>query len=144
MRNSGAFKNSLWIGFVLITFVLVSPAEDKIETHSLANGRMWDLMGNYKIYYLMGLANGMIVGLAKGNHQLTPEEADKIFHETFPVKFSRGEVRSAVDKFYEDTSNIIIPIPGAVEWVTRKMNGASPTELEEFLTTLRKESIKKK
>jgi hypothetical protein len=138
MRNIGVFKRVLWIWLALIAFAVFPPAQDKNKTQGVTNGRGWNTLGGCKFGYLMGFEDGVPFGFATGNSKLTSEQIDKICHENLPTKLNRGEVVSAVDKFYEDTSNILIPVPAALVWVTRKMNGASPTDLEEFLATLRK------
>lgn len=48
------------------------------------------------------------------------------------------DVASEIDKFYEEASNVLIPIFAAREWVIAKMKGVTPDWLQEELARLRR------
>jgi hypothetical protein len=64
-------------------------------------------------------------------------ESTKPLNQYAPAKLRRREIISEIDKFYEDVSNMRIPVREAHEWITQKMRGASPAELQELLAKLR-------
>jgi hypothetical protein len=59
--------------------------------------------------------------------------------DEFRIKgFRFGDLRQQVDKFYEDRSNIRIPIAYAYFFVIKKMHGTKQKDLDEYASELRK------
>ena len=126
----------------LLVCLFASPSIGQTLTGGQMNGRGWKTLGKAKVVYLLGLEDGLAAGLihgsfAKGGQGITSEEFQKEFFKVIPDRFTRDEVISEIDGFYEDAANVLIPVRGAVEWVAEKMKGASPAELQERATRIR-------
>ena len=113
------------------------------------NGRVWKAMGNYSVLWLRGYEEG----IAKGIYEATRSNVtkDKLEAEllkardktSIPQNLTIRDVASEIDKFYEDGSNVLIPVSSVRDWVITKMNGATPSELQASLEALRQTAKQK-
>lgn len=127
----------LWVGFAIIAFAGFPHAQETLTASSI-NGRGWKAMGeDCKVVYLMGFEDGLAKGLISAKPKEASPDVNRLFSDVISEKFSRNEIIEEIDKFYGDASNIRIPASNALQWVTRKMNGTPPTELENILAKLR-------
>ena len=141
MKNDSFAGRCFIVAFSICLFV--SPSIGQTLTGGQINGSGWKTLGKAKVIYLMGLEDGLAAGLilgsfAKGGQGITSEEFQKEFFRVIPDQFNRDEVISEIDSFYEEAANVLIPVRSAVEWVAEKMKGASPAELQERLTKIRR------
>jgi hypothetical protein len=109
------------------------PTYDQARTQGMINGRVWRIIGPCKSAFVEGFVDGLMTGAATGKGQLD---------EITTTKFNYGEIASEIDKFYEETLNVVIPVPMAYVWVIQKLKGTDPALLEERLLQLRKDCNK--
>ena len=82
-------------------------------TYGSINGRYWNVMSSdAKLAYLLGCSEALI------------EEAKSEFVKKYkPGELSTGEVRTAMDRFYAEPENALIPVIDALKIVAMKANG---------------------
>ena len=118
--------------------------EDESSTHGWANGRYWvGLSLDAKIQHLYGIEAGINL-FAEELKSKTKTESEWNRVEELRKKLMIGgfrfsDVAQQVDKFFEDRSNIRIPVDYAYLYSVRKMSGESPSQLEYYLASLRKQ-----
>jgi hypothetical protein len=111
------------------------------ETGGLINGRSWlSLSEAMKVGWLVGYTEGLRVAPSAVHGEPCTTQVKQVF-DLYPQQLSFGEILKAIDHFYEDTSeNSAIPVPAALQYVTRKASGATQTELDELASGLRKKA----
>jgi hypothetical protein len=135
MRNGG-LSGEGWIVLLFVClFSSFSTAQDTL-TGSSMNGRGWKTLGNCKVVFLMGFEDGMFGGLIIGRPDATYPEINKLYAEN-TSKLTHAEIISEIDKFYEEASNVLIPVHAAHGWVIQKIKGATPDDLQKQLVRLR-------
>jgi hypothetical protein len=98
------------------------------------NGRQWQSMTYLdKFHYLLGATDAIL--------EAAPTEYSKYFDVQSGLTF--GEFTKAVDRFYEEPENLPIPIVWAARVVTMKTNGATAKELDQILSSMRRQALKK-
>jgi hypothetical protein len=131
--------------FVLIfCFVTLVATAQSTKTSRAFTGREWNNVWSdeMKTSYVMGLQDGLIIGIretAGNNKELRDNGINKCFPKTI---FSRGEYMSALESFYVDPSNILIPVGNAFYLVTQKFKGVTKQELDDLLKYYRRISAK--
>jgi hypothetical protein len=116
------------------------PSQDTYTTSHFINGRMWNkLDSDSKLFWVGGFEEGKayVIFHAGANETESSKIFDKLEKLDKPHNFTMSDIVSDIDKFYEDTSNSLIPVTLAREWVIRKMRGATPAELLVFLVNCR-------
>ena len=114
------------------------PAVDMTEIMTLdhPNGRLWrDWNETGKLAYLLGLREGLNPLM----ENIPKHEADTYF----PPTMTLSQTEAAVDKFFEDSENIRVPIFAAMRIVTMKVNGATQDQIDSEITLNRQISSKK-
>ena len=107
------------------------------------NGKPWiklDLQA--KIMYLSGVEDGAVLLISemdsvqkeKDNARAAYPALDRLMISGFRF----GDITEEVDCFYEQASNLRIPIVDAYRYVLKKFKGASPEELAASQSALRK------
>jgi hypothetical protein len=105
-------------------------SNDQLRTEGMFNGRLWRTTGSCKSTIVEAFVDGITFGASAGKAKLS---------EITTTKFNYGEIASEIDKFYEETLNIRIPVPVAYLWVIDKLKGTNPALLEERLVNLRQD-----
>jgi len=110
------------------------------------NGRVWKAMGNYSVLWLRGYEEGISKGIYEATRlNVTKDKLEaellKVQDKTsIPKNLTIRDVASEIDKFYEEDSNVLIPVSSVRDWVIKKMNGATPSELQASLVALRRKA----
>ena len=104
------------------------------------NGRTWrGLDKRAKIMLLVGIADGAALmrrDLFVLQHDGNPD-LQRVFDNLTVTGFEFGDIAAQVDTFYSDSANIRIPVIEAYKYVMARLKGASTSELERSVTTLR-------
>jgi hypothetical protein len=112
-----------------------------LGTFGLENGRLWALMtNNEKSAWVSGYENGFSFVLASVAVSAEATNADnlKMLARNFP-NLTVVEVVSAINHFYVDTpENAAVPVAGAMRVVALKSRGASQSEIDDLVASLRK------
>ena len=117
-------------------------------TQDAFNGRMWQLLSSsQKAAHLTGIQEGIKLCLNQIKEDLhisaelmqAMKEAG-IFDRRRLLFTSQGisAIETDLDKFYEDPANLVIPIADAYQHVTLELNLASPQEVANNLSNLRR------
>jgi hypothetical protein len=95
-------------------------------TLGFVNGRLWNgSSADMKLSYIIGIAEA--ISLSGGD--LTRFLAKNL---------SAAEDSKAVDKFYEDSSNLLVPVSFALQITAMKANGGTPDAVENFTAGVRR------
>jgi len=101
--------------------------EDRLHTAGLVNGRAWSRMDDAsKSFYVAGSLDG--ITMACGSDQ---------WKKLFASDLNVGDVVKSLNKFYEEPTNIAIPITGAMSIVKSKAEGASADSIEKATALFR-------
>jgi hypothetical protein len=96
-------------------------AGERASTSWQFNGHGWLTMTPpQKLSYLRGMYDGLSLG----------QEAGGLIAKAPMQGMTFGEIRTALDAFYADASNVRIPVLFAHVWLKHKVGGASPQELD--------------
>jgi len=123
--------------FILIIFValpLMAGEDSDQKTSGLLNGRAWATLSRLaKDAYLAGLMDGVFITTRTLKAEQQPPE--------FTLSGNLGllEVARQIDLFYADPSHLPIPILWSFTYVVKKSRGVTPTELDEYLASLKKQ-----
>jgi hypothetical protein len=123
----------------------VNPAENMM-TRGWLNGRYWQTLDKAnKTNFLMGVEAGTAVlyGRLVGDNTIyrkAGKEIEGLLRKNVlgTAGIVVGEVAQHVDDFYNDNTNIQIPISCAYWIITMKTSGASPIEIENQMAELRR------
>ena len=112
------------------------------------NGRMWQLFGSsQKASHLTGIQEGIKLCLNQIREdlqisaELMQELKDSGMFDRRRLLFSSqgiSGIEAGVNNFYKDPANLEIPISDAYQHVTLELNYASPPELANNLSNLRR------
>ena len=111
--------------------------------HTVANGYFWQRIDmQSKIFFLEGVENGeylLFLKVAENNKQGNVSRAiidgllvDKI------ENFKLSEIAEQIDLFFKDSANRQIPVIEAYRYISKRIKGAAPQELENLAASLRK------
>jgi hypothetical protein len=109
----------------------VAPVTDSSDLRSfgLYNGRLWAIFTKgEKTWYVVGFNEG----LRAGSQEKIPD---------YFASVSFGDVISAVDRFYSEPENILIPVTDSLMVVRSAFNGMPPEELAKYVADFRRASI---
>jgi len=112
--------------------------EDLTRTGGFKNGRWWlTLASDLKPAFLLGFTEGLGWAVTSSpTPKLTEVQASVISRLTY------GEVEEALDMFYKEPTNALIAIPSALQYITRKAEGASEAEVKQMEAGFRRVSAK--
>ncbi|MGH9201758.1 MAG: hypothetical protein ACRD2A_11050 [Vicinamibacterales bacterium] len=101
-------------------------------TSGRVNGRAWgQLSVEERAAYLFGLESGLALSAdLSGDY--------KTFADLTVKGFKFGDLANEVEVFYQDRSNLRIPITFAYVYVTKRIHGDSPQSLESYAAELRR------
>ncbi len=118
------------------------------STAGLFNGNMWQLLsGTQKISHLTGIHEGIILCLnqIKQDLKIPSNLMNKmqdagIFDRRRLLFSSQGVtgIETRMNQFYEDSANLAIPIIDAYQHITLALNFATPEDVENNLSSLRR------
>jgi hypothetical protein len=155
--------------FALIVLLALFPCSAQTTSNrSLGqwNGRFWNsLPATSKVYWLIGFQEGFGLGHSFGRSSVlnrafpwtadakTLDQRFKTQHDGdgdvvrdidfyFASTLSLGEVVAAIDRFYAEPENLILPIVEALEVFTAKVNGATQPAIDAKLAAYRERNIK--
>lgn len=95
------------------------------------NGRGWRIMNELsKGAYLRGVFEGTIRAVGQDSKNY------------FPENFAISEISTAVDQFYSQPENTLIPIVAALQVVTMKFSGTESSKIDGLTSTERRLSAK--
>jgi hypothetical protein len=86
-----------------------------------------------KFQYLLGATDAIL--------EAAPGKYSKYFDVQSSLTF--GEFVNAIDRFYKEPENLPIPIVWAARVVTMRTNGATEKELDQVVSSMRRQAIKK-
>lgn len=106
-----------------------------------SNGKRWravDLQS--QIMWVQGVQEGMsfMVREVYPHTSVTDRAAiEKKFKSVTIQGFRDSDVVKQIDRFYEDSSNLRIPVVDAYKYTVRKIHGAKQRELDDYAAELR-------
>ena len=104
------------------------------KTSGLLNGRAWATLSRLaKDAYLAGLMDGV------STTTRTLKAVEQPAELTLSGNLALLEVARQIDLFYADPAHLPIPIVWAFTYVVKKSRGATATELEDYVASLRKQ-----
>jgi hypothetical protein len=134
--------------FLLWGNTQIMAASRSFSTADVFNGRMWQLLSDsQKASHLNGIQEGIKLCLnqIKGDLQISRELMDAmtesgIFDRRRMLFTSQGisSIERGLNTFYQDSTNLEIPIIAAYQHVTMELNFASTRELADNLSNLRR------
>jgi len=138
----------LSLSILLLASNGLSAATPMFITHDVFNGRMWQLLNSsQKASHLTGIQEGIRLCLnqIKADLHISAElmqamEEAGVFDRRRLLFTSRGisAIEAGLDNFYRDPANLDIPIMDAYQHVTLELNFASPQEVADNLSNLRR------
>jgi hypothetical protein len=84
-----------------------------------------------KFHYLLGATDAIL--------EAAPAQYSRYFDVNSSLNF--GEFSKAIDQFYREPENPPIPIIWAARIVTMKTNGATQRELDQVLSSMRRDAV---
>ena len=119
-----------------------------IITGNYLNGHLWQLLNDsQKIIHITGIEEGLLLFLSqiREDLQISKDLMDALkksgFFDRRRLLFScqgASGIAARINIFYRDPANLIIPIAEAYQHVTLKLNFASPEDLANNLSNLRR------
>jgi len=149
-------RNRLFIAIVslillvssTVLFTTTSTAQTQIDEEDLvtrgwSNGRAWEMFSaQEKNNFLTGIEAGvaLLYGELKSQTtwQILGSSLDNVVEDLTIRGFRFSDIVQQVDEFYDDRSNIRIPIAYSYFLVMKKMHGAAPTEVDKYASELRR------
>ena len=134
--------------FIIFTGTRLMAESPSYTTAGVFNGRMWQLLrSTQKISHLTGIQEGITLCLNQIKEDLQiPADLMKdmkeagIFDRRRLLFSSQGisAIETRLNDFYLDDTNLEIPIIEAYRHITLELNFASPLELKNNLSNLRR------
>ncbi len=134
--------------FIIFTGTRLMAESPSYTTAGVFNGRMWQLLSStQKISHLTGIQEGLTLCLNQIKEDLQiPADLMKdmkeagIFDRRRLLFSSQGisAIETRLNDFYLDDTNLEIPIIEAYRHITLELNFASPLELKNNLSNLRR------
>ena len=113
---------------IILIFILLLPSQVFSTTNFFSvRGEMWNdlFRESSKLIYVMGLMDGLI---------LSEKETQD---EYLGSGLSSTQYVSALDQFYKDYKNSLIPVPLALTIITSEVRGKNKKDIEKELIELR-------
>ncbi len=109
--------------------------------YSFSNGKAWKTVGlQSRIMWVQGIEEGMAFTVREVYPRASTTDRvliEKEFNGELIHGFRVSDVVRQINGFYEDTSNLRIPVVDAYKYTIKKMHGAKQQELEDFAADLR-------
>lgn len=111
--------------------------------YPVSNGYFWQQIDmQSKIFFLEGIENGehlLFLKVTEKNKQGNISRAviDGLLEDQIE-NFKLSEIAEQIDLFYKDSANRQIPIIEAYRYISRRIKGATPRELDNLASALRK------
>ncbi|MEK6808093.1 MAG: hypothetical protein AABY14_00230 [Nanoarchaeota archaeon] len=107
------------------------------------NGFFWNELNlEQKASILLGIHNGEYLILLKAYENRTLSKVTDAIEESIRsdeiTGFNFNELAKQIDMFYQDSANLKIPFIEAYRYISKRIRGASPQELDNFAASLRK------
>jgi len=120
------------MGLCSIGLSQVQTSENKailrqVQTRGFYNGRYWNATSDFG-------KNNYIIGFLEGLSEAPPEAIRR--YDT--GELSVNEVRAAIDRFYTQPDNTLIPVFEAFQIVGMRIHGASESVIDARLSVFRK------
>ena len=129
--HRNAFRRSLLVSALLVAIPAFAQQDDLNYTLGDPNGRFWGgLQHDAKLLLVMGIRSGVSLGLSSVDQERNSN--------LITNKFTNGEFVSQMDVFFGDSSNARLTISSAYVYVVQKMNGAKQSELDAFVSGMRR------
>ena len=134
-----------WIVAAVIVVFAAIPMQQQnssLTTQTAINGRFWHrMLPAEKLGWVTGYEEGLFVMSLEGTDaeaksSCTEKMADGLRFN--PWRLTPDEISKSIDIFYETPENGPIPVPAAVAYISLKSSGASQSELNDFITKIRK------
>src|SRR5210317_837679 len=142
------FQILLITALLLLASIRLMAESPSFTTADAFNGRMWPLLSSsQKAGHLTGIQEGIKLCLnqIKGDLQISAElmraiKESGIFDRRRLLFTSQGisAIEDGLNNFYGDSANLEIPIIDAYQHVTMELNFASPQELANNLSNIRR------
>jgi hypothetical protein len=134
--TTGGFimRNVFTLIFALLFLVSIARPQDKvIYPLELTNGDTWNSKtAAEKLEYLTGFYEGLAIISKDGDGQcLNVQEKSKARYQGL---LTYESITTGVDTFFKRRAYQSLPVIVALEYVAKKAQGASPKELDEFVT----------
>lgn len=108
------------------------PALADGTTYGDINGRGWNaISSDGRTLYLRGVSDGII-----------RESSDAFKKKYMCGTLSTAEVRTAIDRFFSEPENLLVPVIDALHIVSMKVNGGLQSEIDNYLSVMRAISVK--
>lgn len=108
------------------------------KTAETFNGRFWNnISPAMKIGYLIGFTEGIHATLLNIDGGNSVAKYTPVKDELIASKFTFGEIRSEMDRFYADAANARIPINLALVIVNKRMKGEPEDKLADLISAAR-------
>ena len=118
-----------------------------LMTGSLNNGRFWRILDQIneprtRPSYLSGFSDALsfIYQRLEAEKDLEGPKEMESFLEELDFDGSTIDMVALLDSFYQDPANVEIPLPYAFEYCVKRRKGATPRELEDMLSQLRRDA----
>jgi hypothetical protein len=109
--------------------------------YSVMNGHFWQRIDmQSKIFFLEGVENGehlLFLKIAEKQGSATSAIIDSLLDDEVEG-FRLSEMAEQIDIFYKDSANRQIPVIEAYRYISRRIKGATPRELDNLAANLRK------
>jgi hypothetical protein len=135
------------VGLVLLAYAVVGFAADRPATPEITpptNGTEWlKLSSTEKLFWAIGYAQGYREGLEKIDVTSGPTSpcaslAVRTEKQTSTAgKFTGFELVSALERFYADPANVVIPIGSAIRITLLQAAGKDAITIQELIDTAR-------
>jgi hypothetical protein len=118
----------LWLSLLFCALLIIGADRDPADSaKGFKNGRYWmQLDRGGKISYLYGIRDAL---------QMESQTYHSYLSESLPTF---GDLRSALDRFYEDAANLSLPILLSLKLVSARAEGMPPDRWEELVARHRK------
>ena len=117
------------------------------RTGGFCNGRFWNVLDEQtKIAWIEAYSNGVTYALLSTTiaRSATPADSAAVsarIESIFP-RLTWGEVRKALDHFYDAPENGPIPVPEAIRVLSMRVAGIPQVEIDKRVTYMRQVAIK--
>ena len=121
-------------------------------TAGLQNGRAWSLLDDFaKLAWVVGYGEGIQMAQVEAM-RADDDKASALscaaristnlhYFATYAGNLTAEELAKGVEKFYQSApENAPVPIVFALQFVALKASGATPSQLEEYASSLRKKA----
>ncbi len=123
------------VPILFICFLIPALNAQESQNNSLSRNNGY-LTGKAWKEWPEDLKTGYIIGFYDGLRY--PSSVSNLDTELFHTSLNYGEIRIEADSFFKEGINGPLPIFVALRYISQKAKGATTSELEEYLTTVRK------